>query len=268
MTLSNKELPIQSVLTSLTQQDIRQWQEMKDPNWLSLLGSITKLFQLRKMPDIVRELPELNVKITKFSKSDIGPFLGEYYQDQILKKCMIILREDIREESGNVLLKKLAEVWTQFFTSILPTLQAIFATVEHQINVRTITLLSFRDIVVLKAPRIGEALDSPDTIILPEIRQMLLVLQSVHHTPVSDQYYQLQALVSKAIKPYLVMNRCKSPVGGKRKKASRGINSSSSFSEHDYHNRSISLSKPEDLDAVESDWLTRSGTIATDHAKP
>ena len=34
MTLSNKELPIQSVLTSLTQQDIRQWQEMKDPNWI------------------------------------------------------------------------------------------------------------------------------------------------------------------------------------------------------------------------------------------
>jgi len=68
---------------------------------------------------------------------------------------MIILREDVREESGNVLLKKLADVWMQFFTSILPTLQAIFATVEQQMNVRTITLLSFRDIVVLKTARIG-----------------------------------------------------------------------------------------------------------------
>jgi len=71
-------------------------------------------------------------------------------QDQILKKCMIILREDVREETGNVLLTKLADVWTQFFTSILPTLQAIFATVELKISIRTITLLSFRDIVLLK----------------------------------------------------------------------------------------------------------------------
>jgi len=30
----NREQPIQSVLTSLTQQDIRQWQEMKDPDWI------------------------------------------------------------------------------------------------------------------------------------------------------------------------------------------------------------------------------------------
>ena len=63
---------------------------------------------------------------------------------------MIILREDVREETGNVLLTKLADVWTQFFTSILPTLQAIFATVELKISIRTITLLSFRDIVLLK----------------------------------------------------------------------------------------------------------------------
>ena len=75
-----------------------------------------------------------------------------------MKKCMIILREDVREESGNVLLKKLATVWTQFFTSILPTLQAIFVTVEHQMSVRTITLLSFRDVVVLKTPNIAGVL--------------------------------------------------------------------------------------------------------------
>ena len=35
-----------------------------------------------------------------------------------------------------------------------------------------------------------------------------------------------------------------------------------SFSEHDFHNRSVSVSKPEDLDAIESDWLTRSGTVS------
>ena len=37
-----------------------------------------------------------------------------------------------------------------------------------------------------------------------------------------------------------------------------------SFSEHDTYNRSMSLSKPEDLDAVEADWIARSGTISVD----
>lgn len=45
----------------------------------------------------------------------------------------------------------------------------------------------------------------------------------------SDQYYQLQALVAKAIKPYMVMNRCKSPVGTKKKKSSRALNVSSRY---------------------------------------
>ena len=87
-------------------------------------------------------------KINQITLLKLNTFIPP--QDQILKKCMIILREDVREEAGNILLTKLADVWTQFFTSILPTLQAIFATVELKISIRTITLLSFRDIVLLK----------------------------------------------------------------------------------------------------------------------
>ena len=37
-----------------------------------------------------------------------------------------------------------------------------------------------------------------------------------------------------------------------------------SFNEHDFHHRSISMSKPEDLDVIESDWITRSGTLSND----
>lgn len=38
-----------------------------------------------------------------------------------------------------------------------------------------------------------------------EIRQMLLVLQSVRQSPVSDQYYQFQSLVSKVVHPYVCL---------------------------------------------------------------
>ena len=76
--------------------------------------------------------------------------------------------------SGPELLEKLAETWTQFFTIILPTLEAIF--VPTQICIRSATLLSFRDHVLLKTP-ISEALDSLQGDVPPRIKQMLLVLQ-------------------------------------------------------------------------------------------
>ena len=77
--------------------------------------------------------------------------------------------------SGPELLEKLADTWTQFFTHILPTLEAIF--VPTQICIRSVTLLSFRDHVLLKTP-ISEALDSGvQGDVPPRIKQMLLVLQ-------------------------------------------------------------------------------------------
>ncbi len=51
-------------------------------------------------------------------------------QDHILTKCMIILRQDLVEERGVALLDKLSEIWTQFYTSILPTLLAMFAPIQ------------------------------------------------------------------------------------------------------------------------------------------
>lgn len=80
-------------------------------------SAITRLFQLGRYPELSSELLSLNERLVKLSKSDIGPFLGEFYQvshshhssagddavppqDQLLKKCMIILREEIREEKG------------------------------------------------------------------------------------------------------------------------------------------------------------------------
>lgn len=102
----------------------------------SIQATVTRLFQLRKLPDpeLADTLPVLNDKLSQLSHSEVGPFLGEFYQNNILKKCMIILRQELVEERGEMLIKKLATIWTQFYTSILPTLQAIFATVQVRSN--------------------------------------------------------------------------------------------------------------------------------------
>ena len=122
-----------------------------------------------------------------------------FLQDQILKRGMIILRQEVIEEEGIYihltlslcmhviscvcvcvcvcvtgvsLLKKLAVIWTQFYTSILPTLQAIFAPVQvlyslyghtndcsmvalclmqlENLSIRALSLLTFRDVLLLK----------------------------------------------------------------------------------------------------------------------
>ena len=77
--------------------------------------------------------------------------------------------------TGAELLEKLAEVWTQFFTQILPTLEMILA--PTLISVRSVTLLGFRDHVLLKTP-VSEALDTTKREDVDQrITQMLLVLQ-------------------------------------------------------------------------------------------
>ncbi len=73
------------------------------------------------------------------------------------------------------------------------------------LSVRALTLMAFRDTVLLKTD-IQEALQlDPPPLISPELRQMCLVLQSVHKTPPTEQFFTLQAIVQCVVKSYLVM---------------------------------------------------------------
>lgn len=141
-------------------------------DWQDVVNYVTTLFQTKKMTVKLHELTEK----VKNVKSDVGNQINESYQESILKKGMIILREEVREKSGDYL-DKLAACWTVFFCNILPTLQAVFASLPlaNGLAVRDISLVYFRDIVVLKTKLdevIGEGREVP-----PRIVQMLLVLQ-------------------------------------------------------------------------------------------
>lgn len=46
----------------------------------SVQAAMTRLFQLRRFPELASELPILNEKLSKLSKSGIGQFIGEFYQ--------------------------------------------------------------------------------------------------------------------------------------------------------------------------------------------
>lgn len=165
--------------------------------WQDVVNQVTALFQTKKMTMKLQELTDKVINV----KAAAGNSIIDYYKESILKKGMIILREEVREKSGEYL-NKLANCWTVFFCNILPTLQAIFASLPQAngLPVREISLVYFRDIVVLKT-KLDEAI-ATGLEIPPRIIQMLLVLQSVHDTNV-ENYQKLERLVAKTVSPYL-----------------------------------------------------------------
>ena len=179
---------------------------INNEDWKSLQHSVTGLFHDKKLKG--RELDTLNEKVRNVLESDLGRFICEYYQDSILKKGMIILKERVKEKTGMVLIEKLATVWREFYTTILPTLLAIFYPIQEQgLSIRKTTLVGFRDIVLLKTS-IDETLRAiPKEQIPSDITQMLLVLAGVHDSnPPNQNYLKLESLVARLISPYIGFN--------------------------------------------------------------
>ena len=141
-------------------------------DWQDVVNQVTSLFQTKKMTMKLQEL----INKAKNAKSDFGNAIIDRYQESILMKGMIILREEVREKSGEYL-DKLATCWTAFFCNILPTLQAVFLSLPQAngLSIREISLVYFRDIVVLKT-KLDEVIAAGQEI-PPRIIQMLLVLQ-------------------------------------------------------------------------------------------
>lgn len=90
------------------------------------------------------------------------------------------LRQEVVKERNEALVDKMAGLWVQFYTSILPTLLAIFASVQvrkvggaacgcgllmyillqpqqNKLSIRSLSLISFRDYVVLETKLAGES---------------------------------------------------------------------------------------------------------------
>ncbi|XP_015414498.1 PREDICTED: proline-rich protein 5-like [Myotis davidii] len=76
------------------------------------------------------ELYALNENIRRLLKSELGAFITDYFQNQLLAKGLLFVEEKIKLCEGDNRIEVLAEVWDHFFTETLPTLQAIFYPVQ------------------------------------------------------------------------------------------------------------------------------------------
>ncbi|KAK6318619.1 hypothetical protein J4Q44_G00119100 [Coregonus suidteri] len=168
--------------------------------WNSVQTAVIKVFQGGGLQ--ANELYTLNESIRWLLKTELGSFITEYFQNQLLTKGLSHILEKIRLNEGDSQLLILSEMWVRFFTGILPTLQAIFYPVQGQeLTVRQMTLLGFRDLVLLKLS-LEDIL--PIATVPQAITQMLLILQGIHEpNGPSQEYYQLEGLVEIVISPYL-----------------------------------------------------------------
>ncbi|XP_012874980.1 PREDICTED: proline-rich protein 5-like [Dipodomys ordii] len=169
--------------------------------WNSVQTAVINVFKGGGLQS--NELFTLNENIRRLLKSELGSFISDYFQNQLLAKGLFFVEEKVKLCEGENRIEVLAEVWDHFFTETLPTLQAIFYPVQGQeLTIRQISLLGFRDLVLLKV-KLGDLLLSQSK--LPSsIVQMLLILQSVHEpTGPSEGYLQLEELVKQVVSPFL-----------------------------------------------------------------
>ncbi|XP_042267311.1 proline-rich protein 5-like isoform X1 [Thunnus maccoyii] len=172
--------------------------------WNSVQSAVIKVFQGGALQ--TNELFTLNESIRWLLKTEMGSFITEYFQNQLLTRGLSEVLEQIllhSGETGEKQLAALADMWDRFFTETLPTLQAIFYPVQGQeLTVRQMALLAFRDLVLLKL-HLEEALLTAASV-PPPVTQMLLVLQGIHDSGgPSLEYYQLERLVQIVVSPYV-----------------------------------------------------------------
>ncbi|XP_060032571.1 proline-rich protein 5-like [Erinaceus europaeus] len=180
--------------------------------WNSVQTAVINVFKGGGLQS--NELYGLNENIRRLLKSELGSFISDYFQNQLLAKGLLFVEEKIKLCEGENRIEVLAEVWDHFFTETLPTLQAIFYPVQGQeLTIRQISLLGFRDLVLLKV-KLGDLLLLARSQPPSSIVQMLLILQSVHEpSGPSESYLQLEELVKQVVSPFLGISDNRSTTG-------------------------------------------------------
>ncbi|XP_032976978.1 proline-rich protein 5-like isoform X3 [Rhinolophus ferrumequinum] len=96
--------------------------------WNSVQTAVINVFKGGGLQS--NELYALNENIRRLLKSELGSFITDYFQNQLLAKGLLFVEEKIKLCEGENRIEVLAEVWDHFFTETLPTLQAIFYPVQ------------------------------------------------------------------------------------------------------------------------------------------
>ncbi|XP_071792050.1 proline-rich protein 5-like [Asterias amurensis] len=179
---------------------------LRNDDWNSVQKKVLSLFRGGRLAP--GELDDLNEQVRAALKSEIGEFITDYYKKNLLRRGLDVMYGAIVTEDGPKLLASLAKQWTKFFCEILPTLRAIFCPVQvsttRGLTILQLSLLGFRDHIVLKLHTLKDALSADRSAVPNEIVQMLLHLQSVRESGYpSEEHLHIESLVAKVVCPYL-----------------------------------------------------------------
>lgn len=175
-------------------------------DWLSLEKVILDVFNETGQVMLgAGTLAAVHENVRNLLDSNIGSFVYDRYQSQMLKKGMAVIRD--RVLNGYDLITCLCDNWQQFYSNILPALDCILFRVKAKcgLTVRQTTLVAFRDEVILKTSFEEELnrMVNQDRDVSPDIRHMLLVLQSVYECyPPSKNKIHIEALTALVVSPY------------------------------------------------------------------
>uniref|UniRef100_A0A8C9MAG7 Proline rich 5 like n=1 Tax=Panthera tigris altaica TaxID=74533 RepID=A0A8C9MAG7_PANTA len=153
--------------------------------WNSVQTAVINVFKGGGLQS--NELYALNENIRRLLKSELGSFITDYFQNQLLAKGLLFVEEKIKLCEGENRIEVLAEVWDHFFTETLPTLQAIFYPVQTGSEIILEQCLLRGTRAVTQGPMPSGAL-----------------CLSVHEpTGPSEGYLQLEELVKQVVSPFL-----------------------------------------------------------------
>ncbi|XP_053881111.1 proline-rich protein 5-like isoform X2 [Malaclemys terrapin pileata] len=96
--------------------------------WNSVQTAVINVFKGGGLQN--NELYTLNENIRRLLKSELGSFITDYFQNQLLAKGLLFIEEKVKLCEGEDRIDILSEIWDHFFTETLPTLQAIFYPVQ------------------------------------------------------------------------------------------------------------------------------------------
>ncbi|XP_017667471.1 PREDICTED: proline-rich protein 5-like isoform X2 [Lepidothrix coronata] len=96
--------------------------------WNSVQRAVINVFKGGGLQN--NELYTLNENIRRLLKSELGSFITDYFQNQLLAKGLLFMEEKVKLCEGEDRIDVLSEIWDHYFTETLPTLQAIFYPVQ------------------------------------------------------------------------------------------------------------------------------------------
>ncbi|XP_039409126.1 proline-rich protein 5-like isoform X2 [Corvus cornix cornix] len=96
--------------------------------WNSVQTAVINVFKGGGLQN--NELYTLNEHIRRLLKSELGSFITDYFQNQLLAKGLLFMEEKVKLCEGENRIDVLSEIWDHYFTETLPTLQAIFYPVQ------------------------------------------------------------------------------------------------------------------------------------------